>query len=156
MSTKPTLALVALTFAAPLLSCSMNAGAGTSTSTDNPSPASAAKLPVPRARLDLGQAELESTGAPSALIVAKTNALAARLGHAIGQDQGVRLAFVTCEQSPCGARLSGQSLEALQQAIADVEHDQQVPVSVVTRERLDPYMGRSFEADVTLAPDAAP
>ncbi len=155
MSTKQTLAFALLTLASPLLSCSMNAGAGSSTSSENPGIASAPRLAAARARLDFRQAELESV-APTSVIVAKTNALAARLGNAIGQRHAVRIAFVTCEQSPCGARLSGSSLEALQQAIGAVEDDQQAPVTVVTRERLDPYMGRSFEADLTLAPDPEP
>ena len=155
-TTKPTLALAAATLAATLaLSCNMNTTAGTTTS-ESTGPAAAPNLAAAPAKLEPRAADIESTGAPpSSEMVAKTNALAARLSSAIGQDEGVRVAFVSCEQAPCSARLSGSSLESLQQAVSDVERDQG-QITATTREHLDPYQGRSFEADITLGPDVAP
>ena len=163
MSTKQhTLALAAATLSATLaLSCNVNTSAGTTTSEstgtgESTGPAATPNVAAPRAKLDVRAAGLESTGAPpSSELVAKTDALAARLGLAIGQDEGVRVAFVSCEQEPCSARLIAASLDSLQQAIADVQRDQG-QISATTREHLDPYLGRSFEADITLAPDPAP
>jgi hypothetical protein len=159
MSTKQsTLALAAAALASALaLSCNVTAGAGTTTTEEGTAPAAAPHVVAPPAKLDLRAGDIESSGAPpSSEMVAKTNALATRLGSAIGQDQGVRIAFVSCEQAPCSARLSGSSMESLQQAIGDVQRDQQGQITATTRERLDPFMGQSFEADITLAPDAAP
>jgi len=156
MSTKqPTLAAATFT-AMLLLSCNMSTGVSTTTTDETTAPAAAPHVVAPPAKLDLRAGDIESSGRPpSSEMVAKTNALAARLGSAIGQDQ-VRVAFVSCEQAPCSARLSSPTLEALQQAIDAVGRDQQGQIEATTRERLDPYMGRSFEADVTLAEDPAP
>ncbi|HXK19336.1 MAG TPA: hypothetical protein VNG33_16110 [Polyangiaceae bacterium] len=155
-------ALTAATLAAlgalAALSCNMNVGGATTTSTDtgqNPATAAAAK-PAP-AKPNLRSGDIESTGLPpSAEVVTKTRALATRLSAAIGQNVDAHVAFVNCNQEPCSARLSASTLESLQQAISDVQHAGSAEVMAEAREHLDPYQGRSFEADLEVAPDAAP
>jgi len=151
-------ALATLTLAALCaLSCNMNVGGATTTATETGSSPRAVSEATPPAKLNLRPSDIESTGLPpSAEIVAKTNALASRLTAAIGQNVDARVAFVSCNQEPCSARLSAASLTSLQQAVSDVQRAGPAQLAADTRERLDPYQGRSFEADLTLAPEAAP
>ena len=99
---------------------------------------------------------LEDTGqTPSAEMVAKVSALNQHLSGLVSQSEGSRIAFVDCQGNACGARLSASNLGQLHDMLRSIDQDQQGRVGFVVRERLDPYLGRSFEADVTLDTDDA-
>jgi hypothetical protein len=135
--------------------CNLQAGTETTSQTGAPAPAAAAAEVTPRSKLILRAGDIESSEAtPSAEMVAKVGALTARLGSAVAAAPGSRIAFVNCEHEACSARVSASSLEALQAALGNVSQDQQGRIGFVARERLDPYQGRSFEADLTLDTDA--
>jgi len=138
------------------LSCNVTAGAGTTTTEEGTAPAAAPHVVAAPAKLPLHAGDLESTGQPpSSEMVVKTNALAARLGSAIGQSDTAHIAFVSCEQEPCSARVSAANLASLGQALQGISQDQAGRIGFVARERLDPYQGQSFEADVTVDTDEA-
>jgi hypothetical protein len=144
-----------LLFAVLACACNIQAGSETTSQTGAPAPAAAAAAGTPRVKLAAHAGDIESSGAaPSAEMVAKAGALTARLGNAVAPVPGSRVAFVNCEHAACSARLSATSLESLQASLASVSQDQQGRIGFVARERLDPYQGRSFEADLTLDTDA--
>lgn len=110
--------------------------------------------PPAKAKLEARAAELEGTGlTPSAEMVAKISALNQHLDRLVSHSEGSRIAFVDCQGSACGARLSASNLGQLQDMLRGISQDQQGRVGFVVRERLDPYLGRSFEADLALDTD---
>jgi hypothetical protein len=134
--------------------CNLQAGSETTSQPGAPAPAEAAAQVTPRSKLIAHAGDIESSGAaPSAEMVAKVGALTARLGSAVAAAPGSRVAFVNCEHEACSARVSATSLESLHAALSSVSQDQQGRIGFVARERLDPYQGRSFEADLTLDTD---
>lgn len=86
-------------------------------------------------------------------MVAKVSALSGHLASLISPSESNRIAFVDCQGTACGARLSASSLGQLRDSLNRISQDQQGRVGFVVRERLDPYLGRSFEADLTLDSD---
>lgn len=92
-------------------------------------------------------AELRSTE-----VSARENTLVERFRVALASAPGSHLAFVDCGAEQCLARFSAPSEPELQQLLQGLERDFPGGLELVTRERLDPYQGRSFEADVTPEP----
>ena len=96
--------------------------------------------------------DCESSGElRSAEVVAREGALRQSFGPTLGRAPGNQLAFIDCQEGPCLARFSAVSDEAMKQLLQGLSQDFPA-VEIETRERLDPYQGRSFEADVTMAP----
>ncbi len=119
------------------------------------SPASVRAKPA-KAKLETHAAELEGTGQPpSAEMVAKITKLTEHLDGLVSHSQGSRIAFVDCQGETCGARLSASNLGQLHDMLSGISQDQQGRVGYTVRERLDPYLGRSFEADLTLDGESA-
>lgn len=121
-----------------------------------PAPASVRVEQPARAKLETHAAELESTGQPpSAEMVAKITKLTEHLDGLLSHSEGSRIAFVDCQGDRCGARLSASNLGQLRDMLSGISQDQRGRVGYAVRERLDPYLGRTFEADVTLDTDNA-
>lgn len=144
-------------------SCSLDTGSGTkSHSPPAPAPVAAASPEaasikhVTKTKLETHAAELESTGpTPSVETVAKVTALREHLDTLVSHVEGSRIAFVDCQGSSCGARLSASNIGQLQDMLRGISQDQEGRVGFVVRERLDPYLGGSYEADLTLDTDAS-
>jgi hypothetical protein len=137
------------------LGCNVQTASETSSQTGAPTPTPVAEQAAARVKIAARAADIESSGAaPSVQAVARAGALTTRLNGVIANVPGSRVAFVDCEQVACSARLSASSLESLRATLDSVGQDQQGRIAFVARERLDPYQGRSFEADITLDTDA--
>jgi hypothetical protein len=109
-----------------------------------------------KAKLETHAAELESTGQPPSLeTVAKITKLTEHLESLVSHSEGSRIAFVDCQGDRCGARLNASNLAQLHDMLSGISQDQRGRVGYTVRERLDPYLGRSFEADLTLDTDSA-
>jgi hypothetical protein len=61
-----------------------------------------------------------------------------------------RLLFVACEQAPCSLRTQTTTLTALHQVLSVLSREFDGRIAFSTREQLDAYLGRSFQADVSL------
>lgn len=73
-----------------------------------------------------------------------------RLDGALHRNPGNEIAFLDCAEQPCRARAQASSLEVLTAFLRDVSGSYDGHLAVDLRERLDPFMGRSFEADLLL------
>jgi len=79
---------------------------------------------------------------------AAEKAVQEKLEGAVFRNPGNEVEFVDCAEKPCRARAEAKDLETLTAFLRDVSGSYDGHLSVDLRERLDPFMGRSFQADL--------
>lgn len=89
--------------------------------------------------------------------VAMQRTVQERMDGAVSRNPGSDVAFVDCAEKPCRARAEAKDLETLTSFLRDLSGTYDGHVRAELRERLDPFMGRSFQADLLVGTnDTAP
>jgi hypothetical protein len=82
--------------------------------------------------------------------IASQKATREKLDGAIHRNPGNEVAFLDCTAKPCRARAEAKELETLTAFLRDLSGTYDGHLGVELREHFDPFMGRSFQADLLI------